>query len=179
MMARRFSIVPGPRIVALARSRQGAARRHPSARSRAASTRALAMSPGTGRHRSVRAIAPRSQTRRDAVRPSQAHPQAWSPTASWPARRTGRVHAGSHRTEPAPARQAGRQATADGRCMSCLDKAVHDLLVNAAPPHRRWMIRDRFRKSRKSLRLQSPTSATKSALIRRRKERERRGRAWP
>jgi hypothetical protein len=46
---------------------------------------------------------------------------------------------------------------------SCLDKAAHDPLLNASPSHRRWMIRDRFRKSTKSLRLQSPTSATKSA----------------
>ena len=45
MMAGRFSIVPGPPIVALARSRHGAARRRPSAKSRAASTRALAMLP--------------------------------------------------------------------------------------------------------------------------------------
>ena len=45
MMAGRFSIVPGPPIVALARSRHGAARRHPSAKSRAASTKTLAMLP--------------------------------------------------------------------------------------------------------------------------------------
>ena len=44
----RFSIVPGPPIVALARSRHDAARRRPSAKSRAASTRALAMSPCAG-----------------------------------------------------------------------------------------------------------------------------------
>jgi hypothetical protein len=37
------------------------------------------------------------------------------------ARRTGRVHAGSHRTEPAPARQAGGQAATDSRSMPCLD----------------------------------------------------------
>jgi transposase len=45
MMARRFSTVPEPPIVVLARSRLGAAPRHPSARSRAASTKALAMLP--------------------------------------------------------------------------------------------------------------------------------------
>ena len=45
MTARRFSIVPEPPIVALVRSRPGAVRRHPSAKSRAASTRVLAMLP--------------------------------------------------------------------------------------------------------------------------------------
>ena len=44
-MARHFSIVRGPLIVALARSRRGAAQKHPSAKFRAASTKTLAMPP--------------------------------------------------------------------------------------------------------------------------------------
>jgi transposase len=43
--ARHFSIVQGPLTVALARSRLGAARKHPSAKFRAASTKTLAMLP--------------------------------------------------------------------------------------------------------------------------------------
>src|SRR5881296_367271 len=45
MMARHFSIGQGPLTVALARSKLGAAQRHPSAKFRAASTKTLAMLP--------------------------------------------------------------------------------------------------------------------------------------
>ena len=61
-----------------------------------------------GQDRGLRAILPRSQARRDAVRPSQAHPQARPPPAARPARRARRVHARSHRPEPAPAREVRR-----------------------------------------------------------------------
>jgi hypothetical protein len=63
-------------------------------------------------HRRLRAIAARAKEDRDAVRASEAHPEAWSASTSRPARRSGRVHPCRHRPEPAATRVAGRPATA-------------------------------------------------------------------
>src|SRR4029453_18948343 len=70
---------------------------------------------GTRQDRGIRAVTPRSQARRDAVRPLETHPEAWPAAAAWPPRRTGRVHAGGDRPEPTPAGQAHRAAAASCR----------------------------------------------------------------
>ena len=115
-MARRYSIAPARPIVGACPLKpqmlpEDAGAQDPAQHLRGGSRRC----PRAGQDRSVRAILPRPQARRDAVRSSQAHPEARPPSVARPARRAGRVHARSHRPEPTPARQARRQTTASSR----------------------------------------------------------------
>ena len=71
--------------------------------------------PNARRRRSFRAISTRSQTRRDAVRSLEAHPEARPPAIEPAAWRTGSDHAGSGRPAPASARQAQRTPAANCR----------------------------------------------------------------
>ena len=121
--------------------------------------------PCTRGHRSVQVIAPRPQARRDAVRPSQAHPEAWSPPVARPMWRARRVHARSHRTEPTPARQTGRPTTTTGGRVCCVTVAGVSATASKPPsPMGAWCT-GRFKKSLQLRRPpRSPTSATKSAL---------------
>ena len=140
MMAERFSIVPGPPIVALARSRHGAARRRPSAKSRAAFTRVLAMLP-------VHWPAPKRSTNRVAIASGS---RCCSPTSNassslvafgFVARAVRRT---SSRWQPLHRTCAGSQSWSSGRRRRsshvwCRQGRCHSPLLNAAPPHRKRM----------------------------------------
>ena len=147
-----------------AHSRCDAARRSRRARSRAASMKMpatrLVRSPAQG----LRAIVSRPQARRDAVRPSQAHPQARPPPAARPARGTRRVHARGHRPEPTPPWQVRRQTAAAGCCVRCVSVAcVGECAAAAVPSGAHGKQQDLTPSSRPFALFQSPTSATKSA----------------
>ena len=168
MMARRFYIsMPGPRIVALARSRQGAARRHPSAKSRAASTRPLAMLPG--RWPALKRSSDRAAIA-NGSRCCSPISNAFSSSVAF-----GFVARAAHRTSsrwpPSPqnlrrlARLIARATADSARSLSCLGNA-DDTIPQAipTPPHEGRPINHSFSKSRRSPRhsLSAPTSATKS-----------------
>ena len=79
-----------------------------------------------GQDKGIRAITPRSQEDRDAVRTPQAHSAAWSIAPSRSRRRAVRVHAGGDCTEPSQAGNAGRTASANRAYrVCCMNPAWH------------------------------------------------------
>ena len=121
--------------------------------------------PGAGQDRSIRTITPRQKACRDAVRASQAHPPARPAAIAWPARCPVRVHAGCHRPKPPSARQTVGTTTAGGslsvlRNLRWGPKKRHQPLRRLAE---RGVRRPLQEIEAAASRVQSPTSATKSA----------------
>src|SRR6266568_4374776 len=115
--------------------------------------------PCTRLHHGFRAITPRSQTRRDAVRPSQAHPAAWSPPVARPTWCARPVHARSYRTESTPARQTARPTTTSARCVCRLTVTGVSATASKPPPPMERVATDGFKNS-----LQPPRSSDRRLL---------------
>ena len=91
----------------------------------------------TRQDRGIRAVTPRSQARRDAVCPPQAHPPARPSALARATRCPVRVHPGGDRAKPAPARQACRTTTAGRKSVLCI-KGERSAAVGVRQSHARW-----------------------------------------